>query len=649
MSLLAPLFLLGLLAALVPWWLHRLSANNPPEQDFGSTRFLEATPSTSSKKRRTRYWLLLALRVLFLGLLSLLFAQPVIEKLKSAGASNARHILLLDTSLSQNHGDRWQRSLTIANDVLDQAAATDEAVIIAASDQFVQSQTDNSVESARTQLTSIKPDVTRLDYGRIASAVASVVAESNISNHLHIITDAQASALPERFTSLAVDKVAKISVYSSANEQDRNISVNGKLEQARDGIATVVAIVNNYGPATTTTLQVRSNNTLLTSTELSLEANARLVHRFDSIDVSDADSQLKIEISPADSLPEDDSWLVPLPNKEQSELTIIVGNNEQTVSSVYVKAAIESDPRFAARIVESGRFSKSDVGDLVIIPDAAALTDAATKRLKEYVEEGGNALVAVGATPHSGQALNLLGIKNQQNQSNGYNAIGAVDESHPVTNGLQKNWRSISVIKNSQLQMQTTDRSIIDFSNGSPLLVEKRLGAGKMLVLSTALDTSWTDLPTESVFVAFVIKSIDYLGGDTTATAYRSTGEAITVAAGAQLLDPKGEPMRDLSDISSRTTIRLDKAGIYQMRYSTGTQSIAVNSDARESDIKTIDSETLNKWQQMAVSTPVETSAAQTQHKNHKGFWLWLLPLLLLLALLESFYSHRHLWIRREV
>ena len=39
MTLLAPLFLLGLLAIGVPIWLHRLSSENPNRQPFSSVMF----------------------------------------------------------------------------------------------------------------------------------------------------------------------------------------------------------------------------------------------------------------------------------------------------------------------------------------------------------------------------------------------------------------------------------------------------------------------------------------------------------------------------------------------------------------------------------------------------------------------------------
>ncbi len=652
MSLLAPLFLLGLLAALLPWWLHRLSASNPPQHDFGSTRFLTESPSASSKRRRIRYLALLALRVLFLALLSLLFAQPVIDRLKSIGVSSVRHILLIDTSLSQNLDGRWQRTLDIANEVIDSAAAGDEVRVISGADQFVQLESDNTKAAAKSQLAKLKPGNARLDYGRIASAVAAAISEEGINNQLHIITDTQATAMPDRFTALAVDKVQKISVYSSAADNDTNVAVTAKLQQLRDNTATVVAIVNNYGDATERTLMLKSGNQTIARAELSLSDNTSLVHRFDQVDLTGASAQLDISISPTDALSLDDSWIVPLPLTDKTEITVLVNNNERTVSGTYAQAAIESDNRFNARLVEADRFAASDTGSLVIVPDASDLSDRAATRLSDYIEDGGNVLIAAGSLPHGAKISSLLGLApgstNDNAEGGRINTVGAIDNAHQTTADLVANWRSISVIRHLSLQTRITDRNIIDMSDGSPLLIERRVGAGNMLILTTALNTEWTDLPTASVFVAFVIKSIDYLGGDTSSALYQSTGDVIAVNSGTQLIDPNGEPMRDLSDISERTTISLDQPGIYQLRNSAGTQPVAVNGDTRESDITTISDESLNDWQQITTAAEIETNSTQSAQSSRKGFWLWLLPLLLCIALIESLYSHRHLRIRRE-
>ena len=163
MSLLAPVFLAGLLAVVLPWWLHRLSRDNPPLQDFGSSMFLEAGETTSSKQRQLRYKKLFSLRFLLLALLALLFAEPALQLRKLIGSTDYRQIMVVDTSLSQTLGNRWPKTLELVNQQLDDASASDEIFLISANHQFQQSEGDNSVNAAREQLTQLEPGLTRLD------------------------------------------------------------------------------------------------------------------------------------------------------------------------------------------------------------------------------------------------------------------------------------------------------------------------------------------------------------------------------------------------------------------------------------------------------------------------------------------------------
>ena len=78
MSLLAPAFLVGLLAIGLPLWLHRLSSDNPNKQRFSSLMFLEPGEPRRVLAKKLQYLLLLALRIGVLVLLALAFTEPAI-------------------------------------------------------------------------------------------------------------------------------------------------------------------------------------------------------------------------------------------------------------------------------------------------------------------------------------------------------------------------------------------------------------------------------------------------------------------------------------------------------------------------------------------------------------------------------------------
>src|SRR5688572_4316744 len=138
MSLLAPAFLLGLLAIGLPLWLHRLSSDNPNKQKFSSAMFLEPGEPRRVLAKKVQYLLLLALRIALLVLLVLAFAQPAIWRTPQAAAGeDARlHLIVLDGSGSMTHGDRFERARAAAEGVIDSLGAGDRAQLIAAGRQF---------------------------------------------------------------------------------------------------------------------------------------------------------------------------------------------------------------------------------------------------------------------------------------------------------------------------------------------------------------------------------------------------------------------------------------------------------------------------------------------------------------------------------
>jgi len=124
--------------------------------------------------------------------------------------------MVVDTSLSQKLGDRWSKTLELVNQQLDNASASDEIFVVSASHQFRQSEDDGSIASAREQLTQLKPELTRLDYGQIAPAINSLVEQSNLPVVVHLFTDTQATAMPARFSDLTVELISQLSLATMA-------------------------------------------------------------------------------------------------------------------------------------------------------------------------------------------------------------------------------------------------------------------------------------------------------------------------------------------------------------------------------------------------------------------------------------------------
>ena len=121
MSLLAPLFLIGLAAIALPVWLHRLQTQSPEREPFGSAMFLEPSERRVHLKKQFRFLVLLALRILLLALLAFAFAKPILQQPPQliAGEVPTLHLIVIDTSLSMGHGDRLARAKSTARELID--------------------------------------------------------------------------------------------------------------------------------------------------------------------------------------------------------------------------------------------------------------------------------------------------------------------------------------------------------------------------------------------------------------------------------------------------------------------------------------------------------------------------------------------------
>jgi len=73
-------------------------------------------------------------------------------------------------------------------------------------------------------------------------------------------------------------------------------------------------------------LSVTSNNTTLENIQLDVESNEIAVHHFSDIDITEAESQLELRLNQEDALPSDNTWLLPLPDKERTEITLLTSD-----------------------------------------------------------------------------------------------------------------------------------------------------------------------------------------------------------------------------------------------------------------------------------------------------------------------------------
>src|ERR1700731_3288329 len=92
-------FLAATAAVAVPILIHLLLRPRARRVDIGSVRFLKRALRNSTRRRKVRRWLLLALRMAAVLLLALLFARPYLSG-RGADGRDREVLLLVDQSAS---------------------------------------------------------------------------------------------------------------------------------------------------------------------------------------------------------------------------------------------------------------------------------------------------------------------------------------------------------------------------------------------------------------------------------------------------------------------------------------------------------------------------------------------------------------------
>jgi hypothetical protein len=683
--MLAPAFLLGLLAIGLPIWLHRVARANPTHHPFASLMFLEASETQRTAKRTIRYWLLLAMRIALLVALAFAFAGPLLsERIAAQGANAKLHAIVIDASLSMQHGDRWRRALAEAEKIIDGVGGADRVMLVRASGRKIsvvhEAVNASSAGSVRARLQGLTPGVERLDYGLLMTTARSWLGTPRPPTQLHLISDMQRSAGPVRFADLeppadttlvvhdlgeaaavntyiesvsftAADiRTLEVAVRTNATTPQRReviVSVDGK-EQARSAIGVQEPRGTEGAPAVSATWPAGDANATPTAPTVGKVL-------FPDLKLAAGTHRLEVSLEPGDELPQDDRFRAVIEHVDPRVL--LVSRSPNADETAYFGAAIGSLSAPVLR-VDQGNSEVAETNPLgnfsaVVVADTNALSNAAATRIRDYVV-GGGALLATLGQATSTQRASLLEGMGAPKLSEQPAAVAEIVTSHPVLREAG-DWHRVRFFRHWQVEPGENDKVLMTLDDGSPLLIERTMGAGRLLLLTAPLDRAWNDLAIHPVFVSFIAEAARYLTGHDSSAVSSTAGAVVmtglTAAAGGQIFDPEGRRVLGLADTSTADRLIPELTGFYEVRGAQGVRWLAVNVDARESDLTHLPKEFIGRWQALRAPQPAPVeSAAPDAPKPPISRSLG--PLLLLLAagllFVELLLANHHLAIRRE-
>lgn len=671
--MLSPWFLAGLAAVGLPIFLHLLQQHRNTPVPFSSLMFFERRTQSSVKHRRLRYLLLLALRLALLALLVLAFAEPFVRRVESAVGAKQRMLLVIDESFSMRAGNRLAEARRKATGVL-AARKPGDAAQVAALGHSLRLLTDPVADTnvLHAAVESVRPGDSLGSYSELTRAVRQLAQSGGQPIEVHLFSDMQKSAMPPGPADLALPSTVRLQIHPVASKPEPNWTVETVRAPAMlwdPKRARVQATVAGFEtPAARRTVSLMVNGKTFATKAVDVPASGRATLEFQGLDAGYGVSRCEIRLDSADALPQDDRILFAVERSDPKRV-LFIHEPRDTRSPLYFRAALASSAEGSFTLetlaadkagnVEPGRFA------FVVYSDVTAVPASLSQAVETFVRGGGGLWIALGASSARQSRIPIFEervsvIRNYAREGERFSVVGSADATHPSLRRAGK-WEGVRFFHAVRVETGSA-RVVARLSDQTPLLVEKKVGEGRVLVFTSAFDNVTNDFPLQPSFVPFVDQTARYLAGleergsTVQVNSFLELRSARERSIAVEIIDPDGKRPLSLAESTSAESFQVPREGFYELRRANGRhQTIAVNVDRRESALAPVPSEDLELW---AASGGVPAAngnshagnAATVEQETAKpwSMWWYVMLLVLLAAMVESAIASRYLGVQRE-
>ncbi|MGD9905264.1 MAG: BatA domain-containing protein [Vicinamibacterales bacterium] len=668
MAFLLPLFLVGLGALAVPVFIHLIQREKNQVIAFPSLMFVRRVPYESVRRRKIRHWALLAMRLLALALIVAAFARPFLRGSVSAIGGGAREVIvLMDRSYSMGYGDRWARAQAAARQVVDGLNAADRASLVlfgTGAEVVLQSIDDRGRLTAAIAAATPGGEATR--YAPALKVAGTIAVESSRPRReVVLITDFQKTGwtpsdeqrLPAgtAFTPISVggEDTANLSVTPAAVRRAR-------FEGQERAVITGGVTNRATAPVSGATLTLEIDGRAVETARVDVAAQAAAAHAFSPVTIPPAGLRAVVRLAD-DGLAADNAYHVVV-RESRPIAVLVVAPAGRAADDTYLRRAlaIGDAPRFAVTAVGVDGLTDDalEAAHVVIVNDAP-LGDAVVARLVGFAERGGGVLAIAGSRAAWGQGGAMPGtLADPVDRSRAAGRLSGVEYGHaifaPFRAPRSGDFSSVRVYGYRRLTPAADARVLARFDDGQPALVERVVGAGRLLVWTSGVDLVWNDLALKPVFLPFVHQMVRTLATFQERPAALTVGEVAALdrrtgdAPPRVAVEPSGR--RVALDPERGDVLELTEPGFYEVRAEGQEQAletvVAANVDLAESDLAGVDPDEVTAvvagpaGADAAARGAVEPPRDEVTEQSQRLWWYLLLAGMLLL-IAESLVASR--------
>lgn len=668
MGLLAPGFLAAFTLLGLPLWLHLLKRHKSTPLEFSSLMLFQRHVISSVKSRKLDYLLLLALRLGVLALLALAFAQPFLERSGAAAGSGPLKLFVVDVSASMGAANRMERARNEALQAIANLKPGERGQVALFDRQLhLVSQLVADPEALRAAVRGAQAGDERSSYGELCKALRGYATTAKAPVEAHLFSDMQRSALPDGFSELNLGAGTRLVLHKAGEKAEPNFTVESvqaprRLQDpAKARVEAIVAGFDNEAAAVPVSLVV--NGKVAATKSVNVPAKGKAKVEFIGLDAPYGWARCEVRVEGRDALPADDRFFFAFERSDPRKILFLYGPRSQR-SVLYFQSALgaAAEASFVVAPQPSGQAPEINPAAIafVVLSDAGDLNPAFETALTAYVKGGGSVWVALGTTaaasrkiPVSGEAI--TGSRYASRTDERFFALASADETHPALRRAGR-WEGVRFFQAVATEPGAS-KVIARLNDGTPVLLEKRIGEGRVLVFASDFDNTANDFPLHASFVPFVEQTARYLAGEEDRAPLLIAGTAFELRApgsrvsSVEVMAPDGTRALGLEESARVPAVVVEHRGFYEVNRGAGRQELVpVNIDRRESNLALIPEESLALWQGSGGTggPGAAPDAAVESAARRQNLGLALLWAALALAVVESLWSSRHLSLTKE-
>lgn len=550
MTFAAPLFLLAALAAAIPVVLHLINRQRAKELPFPTLRFLKVSAQKTRRRKRVEDLLLMLLRAAVLLLVALGLARPAVTRLNALwGGAQTAVVIVLDNSMSMGAIDadrmRLETARAAALQILDQLGDGDQAALLptcgpqAAEDAKL----DRTQDAVRQSLGQCRVEYQRADLEQTLRKARELLEKSDAPNRqIYLLTDMQRVSWgdvpksqsppvplpPSPFPVIVVD----CSRASKPNAAVQSLDIEAALPVTGLPMQATVALRNTAAAAQNRVVELWIDGAKYASSpELSVPPLGRAKHGFTFSFDRGGLHRGEARLAGDDGSKYDDRRFFAIEIDRGVPVAVVKSRRHEIAyldDAYYLEKALAAGREGSGAVAVTSLLADDLPSEplekykVVYCVNLPALSAEAAGRLAAYLSNGGRVVWLCGdnVVPDAYNRMNEqaggrllpaalvdVGVPNAKDNRDSWR-IGFLDKKHPALARLVEPpslYESVLVFKRVRMAAADSATSVLArLDDGEPLLVERQVDKGRVLMLGTAPQTPWSNLPLRPIFLPLI-------------------------------------------------------------------------------------------------------------------------------------------------